>query len=84
MSRHEDWRCSKCGRLLGRQLGDRLHIRFGARGQAFDYTVSLPARALCRDCGTENSINPEARDARSTEAPSARDGASCPSTTSSR
>ena len=81
MSLPVDWRCTGCRRLLGRRLGEQLHIRLSkAAGDSYDYIVSLPARATCRACGTANQMNPEAREALR-ERESAGDGASCPSTT---
>ncbi|WP_054006376.1 hypothetical protein [Cypionkella psychrotolerans] len=45
-----DWRCLECGKLLGVRRGAKLHVRV----QGHDYTVSLPAEAICRGCGTHN------------------------------
>ena len=50
-----DWRCDGCDKLLGRMLGDRLHIRSG-RGD--EYLVSPPATATCRGCGRLNALDP--------------------------
>ena len=47
------WRCSRCGKLLGVLMGQRLQIQF-ARGH--DYLVSLPATATCRDCHALNEV----------------------------
>jgi hypothetical protein len=48
---NEEWRCSQCGKLLGLQRGQRLHIRFG---RSHEYLVSAPATGVCRGCGTLN------------------------------
>jgi len=47
----QDWRCTRCGKLLGLVQGDRVHLSF-ARG--YEYIVGLPVVATCRDCGTLN------------------------------
>jgi hypothetical protein len=49
-----DWRCTRCGKLLGLFEGDRLHIRF-ARGH--EYLVGLPATSVCRSCRTLNEVS---------------------------
>jgi hypothetical protein len=46
-----DWRCTRCGKLLGLCQGDRLHLRFA---QGHEYIVSFPASSICRGCGTLN------------------------------
>ena len=48
-----EWRCSRCGKLLGVLEGERLHIRF-ARGH--EYLVGLPTTCVCRSCRTLNEI----------------------------
>jgi phage FluMu protein Com len=48
-----DWRCKKCGKLLGIRSDDRIHITF-SRGH--DYIVGLPAVGTCRGCGSLNEI----------------------------
>ena len=54
-----DWRCTRCGKLLGLVYGDRVHLRF-TRGH--EYIVGLPVVATCRDCGTLNQTrDPGAR-----------------------
>lgn len=47
----QEWRCTRCGKLLAVLLGDRLHIRF-ARGH--EYLVGLPVTCVCRNCRTLN------------------------------
>lgn len=51
-----DWRCMRCGKLLGRLEGDRLHIQF-ARGH--QYVVGLPVSSVCRGCSTLNELLPQ-------------------------
>jgi len=46
-----EWRCTRCGKLLGLLEGERLHIRF-ARGH--EYLVGFPATSVCRGCRTLN------------------------------
>jgi hypothetical protein len=53
MESEREWRCTQCGKLLGRTKGDRLHVRF-ARGH--EYLVGLPATCACRYCGTLNEL----------------------------
>lgn len=50
-ARGEDWRCSDCGKLLGRICGHDVHIRFERR---HEYVATLPASATCKQCGTLN------------------------------
>ncbi|WP_176441078.1 hypothetical protein [Oceanicola sp. 22II-s10i] len=50
---HHDWRCSGCFKLLGRQSETQIHVRF-ARGH--HYTFARPVTAICRSCGTLNSL----------------------------
>jgi len=50
--KHE-WRCTRCGKLLGVLEGGRLHIRF-ARGH--QYIVGFPATSVCRSCRTLNEL----------------------------
>ena len=47
---HSEWRCVECGKLLGVRHGARVHIRL----QRHNYLVSLPVKAVCYGCGTEN------------------------------
>jgi hypothetical protein len=46
-----NWRCSTCGSLLGRRVGNRLLIRF-SRGH--QYTLEGPVTAVCRCCKALN------------------------------
>lgn len=48
-----EWRCTRCGKLLGVLEGNRLHIRF-ARGH--EYIVGFPATSVCRSCRTLNEL----------------------------
>ena len=48
-----EWRCKRCGKLLGVVDGVHLHIRF-ARGH--EYFVSLPVTSICRNCGIPNEL----------------------------
>jgi len=48
-----DWRCQVCGKLLGRESGGRLHIRF-SRGH--EYRVARPVSATCQACGALNEL----------------------------
>ena len=48
-----EWRCTRCGKLLGLREGDRLHIRF-ARGH--EYLVGFPVTGICRSCRTLNEL----------------------------
>ena len=49
-----EWRCTRCGKLLGLYDGSRLHISF-ARGH--EYLVSLPSTCVCRACRTLNELS---------------------------
>ena len=51
-----EWRCVRCRKLLGVDVGKRLHIRF-ANGH--EYLVGLPATGTCRGCGTLNEYQEE-------------------------
>jgi len=53
MRTESEWRCKKCGKLLGLHTGTRLHIRY-ARGH--EYLVGFPATGTCRGCGTLNDF----------------------------
>ena len=46
-----EWRCIRCGKLLGVVVGNRIHLRF-TRGH--EYIVTFPASGTCRGCGTLN------------------------------
>lgn len=48
-----EWRCSRCEKLLGVLREGRLHLRF-ARG--CEYLVGLPATGACRGCRTLNEL----------------------------
>ncbi len=48
-----EWRCTRCGKLLGILEDARLHIRF-ARGH--EYIVGFPATSVCRSCRTLNEL----------------------------
>jgi hypothetical protein len=52
-SRGPDWRCPRCGKLLGRRCDGRLHLRFT---RSHEYLVGLPVAATCRSCGTLSEI----------------------------
>jgi len=47
------WRCRRCGKLLGIVEQNRLHIQF-ARGH--QYFVGMPATSVCRGCKTLNEL----------------------------
>lgn len=49
----QEWRCIRCGKLLGVVEADRLHIRF-ARGH--EYIVGFPASSVCRSCKALNEL----------------------------
>jgi ribosomal protein S27E len=53
MAGQDEWRCSRCGKLLAVRRGGRLHIRI-ARGH--EYLVSPPVTGTCRGCGTLNEF----------------------------
>lgn len=55
----KEWRCARCGKLLGLLRDGRLHLRF-ARGH--EYLVGFPATSVCRGCRTLNELS----DAKST------------------
>lgn len=48
---HLDWRCTCCGKLMGRRAGAVVLIQF-ARGHR--YRAPRPVSAVCRACGTLN------------------------------
>ncbi len=50
----KEWRCARCGKLLGLLRDGRLHLRF-ARGH--EYLVGFPATSVCRGCRTLNEVN---------------------------
>jgi len=49
-----EWRCTRCDKLLGVSRDGRMHLRF-ARGH--EYFVSFPVTATCRGCGTLNQAS---------------------------
>lgn len=53
-----DWRCSRCGALLGIHRDGLMHVSF-ARGH--EYLFSYPATATCRHCGTMSQTKGPAR-----------------------
>jgi len=53
MAVRREWRCTKCGKLLGVLEGDRLYIEF-TRGHR--YIVTLPATTVCRACHSLNEV----------------------------
>lgn len=58
MDKETEWRCSRCGKMLGILRDGRLHLRF-ARGHEF--LVGFPATGVCRGCRTLNELpNPAA------------------------
>lgn len=46
-----DWRCTCCGKLLGRRQGSVVLVQF-ARGH--QYRAPRPISAVCRGCGNLN------------------------------
>ena len=53
-----DWRCARCGRLLGVFEGERLHLRFA---RVHDYLVSFPATSVCPKCRALNEVSASQR-----------------------
>lgn len=53
-----DWRCSRCGALLGIHRDGLMHVSF-ARGH--EYLFSYPATATCRHCRTMSQTKGPAR-----------------------
>jgi len=49
-----EWRCTRCKKLLGVSRDGHMHLRF-ARGH--EYFVSFPVTATCRGCGTLNQAS---------------------------
>lgn len=64
----KEWRCSRCGKLLGVLRDGRLHLRF-ARGH--EYLVGFPATSVCRGCRTLNELRDLVPDTGSLAAPAA-------------
>jgi phage FluMu protein Com len=54
MKEENEWRCSRCNKLLGVYQDGRMHLRF-ARGH--EYLAGLPVTATCRGCRTLNEIS---------------------------
>ena len=54
----QEWRCTRCDKLLGVCRDGRMHLRF-ARGH--EYFVGFPVVATCRGCGTLNQAQSPAR-----------------------
>lgn len=52
------WRCTCCGKLLGRHDGCRMEVRIGTK---IECSGSLPFTSRCPRCGTLNEYtgNPE-------------------------
>jgi hypothetical protein len=53
-----EWRCTRCGRLLGVLEGERLHLRFA---RVHDYLVSFPATSVCPKCRALNEVSASKR-----------------------
>lgn len=53
-----DFRCSRCGKLLGLCSDGRKHLRLARR---HEYFVGFPVQAICRSCGTLNETPGPAR-----------------------
>ncbi len=53
-----DWRCTRCDKLLGVFRDGGMHLRF-ARGH--EYFVGFPVVATCRGCGTLNQTTAPVR-----------------------
>ncbi len=49
----QEWRCA-CGKLLGIQDGDRLHIR---ANRGHEYHVGFPVTTECMRCKTLNDLS---------------------------
>ncbi len=50
----QEWRCRRCGKLLGIRIDGRVHIHF-TRGH--QYLVGYPTTVICRKCKTLNEID---------------------------
>ena len=46
-----DWRCQECRRLLGKDNGAQLQIRY----KPLDYIVGFPVSTVCPGCGVLNA-----------------------------
>lgn len=49
-----DWRCTRCGRLLGVFEGERLHLHFA---RIHDYLVGFPTTSVCPKCRALNEVS---------------------------
>jgi len=49
----QEWRCSRCGKLLGRRTGRRFHIRSSS---SHEYLTPFPVLAICKWCRTRAEI----------------------------
>ena len=54
MAREDEWRCTRCGKLLGLFEGKRLHIRFSS---GHEYLVGFPVTSVCRGCRRLNEVS---------------------------
>ena len=46
----KEWRCRKCGTLLGVERKGRLHLKY----KTAQYVVTGPVKAVCRRCAESN------------------------------
>ncbi len=46
----KEWRCRKCGTLLGVERKGRLHLKY----KTAQYVVTGPVKAVCRRCAEIN------------------------------
>lgn len=51
--RSAEWRCTRCGKLLGVLREGGLHLRFTG---GHEYLVTLPGTCTCRGCRALNTI----------------------------
>ena len=54
MGADHEWRCTQCGKLLGKTEGDRLHVRFARH---HEYLMGFPVTAMCWSCGGLNEYH---------------------------
>jgi len=54
----QEWRCSRCGKLLGRRTGRRFHIRSSS---SHEYLTPFPVSAICKWCRTRHEIEKTGR-----------------------
>jgi hypothetical protein len=64
-----EWRCPRCGKLLGVMRDGRLHLRF-TRGH--EYLVGFPTTGICRGCRTLNEVSDPTAIPEAASAPAAR------------